>query len=94
MGLDVANTGVARGRIYLAKQQGEPIPPGWAMDAYGAPTTDPQEAISGIILPMAQPKGYAIAVIMDMLSGVSTGSGFGTRVHGPTRQNKGVKPDN
>jgi LDH2 family malate/lactate/ureidoglycolate dehydrogenase len=83
MVLDIANTGVARGKIYLAKQKGLPIPEGWAISAAGAPTTDPAEAIDGIILPMAQHKGYAIAVIMDMLSGVLTGSAFGTGVHGP-----------
>lgn len=83
MVLDIANTGVARGKIYLARQRGERIPDGWAMDADGAPTTDAEKAISGIILPMAQHKGYAIAVMMDMLSGVLTGSGFGTQVQGP-----------
>jgi LDH2 family malate/lactate/ureidoglycolate dehydrogenase len=83
MVLDIANTGVARGKIYLAKQKGLPIPDGWALNAAGAPTNDPQEAIDGIILPMAQHKGYAIAVIMDMLSGVLTGSQFGTGVAGP-----------
>jgi len=83
MVLDVANTGVARGKIYLAKQKGLPIPEGWAINASGAPTTDPTEAIEGIILPMAQHKGYAIAVMMDMLSGVLTGSAFGSAVHGP-----------
>lgn len=83
MVLDIANTGVARGKIYLAKQKGLPIPEGWAINAAGAPTTDPAEAIDGIILPMAQHKGYAIAVMMDMLSGVLTGSGFGTGVFGP-----------
>ena len=81
--LDIANTGVARGKIYLAKQRGETIPNGWALDADGAPTTDPQAAIDGIILPMAAHKGYAISVMMDMLSGVLTGSGFGTQVSGP-----------
>jgi len=83
MVLDIANTGVARGKIYLAKQKGLPIPEGWAINAAGEPTTDPGEAINGIILPMAQHKGYAIAVIMDMLSGVLTGSAFGTGVFGP-----------
>ena len=83
MVLDIANTGVARGKIYLAKQKGLPIPEGWAISAEGAPTTDPAEAIAGIILPMAQHKGYAIAAMMDMLSGVLTGSAFGTGVHGP-----------
>lgn len=83
MVLDIANTGVARGKIYLARQKGQPIPEGWAIDGQGAPTTDPQAAIDGIILPMAQHKGYAIAAMMDMLSGVLTGSAFGTGVHGP-----------
>jgi LDH2 family malate/lactate/ureidoglycolate dehydrogenase len=83
MMLDVANTGVARGKIYLARQKGERIPEGWALDASGAPTTDPQAAIDGIVLPMAQHKGYAIALMMDVLSGVLTGSGFGSNVHGP-----------
>lgn len=83
MVLDIANTSVARGKIYLAKQRGEGIPEGWAINAAGAPTTDPLEAIDGVILPMAGHKGYAIAVIMDMLSGVLTRSGFGSQIHGP-----------
>ncbi|MBE7197792.1 MAG: Ldh family oxidoreductase, partial [Parafilimonas terrae] len=83
MALDIANTGVARGKVYLAKQKGLPIPDGWALDAEGRPTTDPAAAIDGIILPMAQHKGYAIALMMDMLSGVLTGSAFGSRVTGP-----------
>ena len=83
MVLDIANTGVARGKVYLARQQGLPIPEGWAINAAGVATTDRSEAIEGIILPMAQHKGYAIAVMMDMLSGVLTGSAFGTGVHGP-----------
>ena len=83
MVLDVANTGVARGKIYLARQKGQAIPEGWAIDAAGAPTTDAQAAIDGIILPMAGHKGYAIAAMMDMLSGVLTGSAFGSGVAGP-----------
>jgi LDH2 family malate/lactate/ureidoglycolate dehydrogenase len=83
MVLDIANTGVARGKIYLARQKGVPIPEGWAINAAGAPTIDPAEAIDGIILPMAQHKGYAIAVMMDMLSGVLSGSAFGAAVHCP-----------
>jgi LDH2 family malate/lactate/ureidoglycolate dehydrogenase len=83
MALDIANTGVARGKIYLARQKGQPIPEGWAINAAGAPTVDPTEAIDGVILPMAQHKGYAIAVMMDMLSGVLSGSAFGAGVHGP-----------
>ncbi len=83
MALDIANTGVARGKIYLARQKGLPIPEGWAIGPDGAPTTDPSAAIDGIILPMAQHKGFAISVIMDMLSGVLTGSAFAAGVSGP-----------
>jgi LDH2 family malate/lactate/ureidoglycolate dehydrogenase len=79
----MANTGVARGKIYLARQKRQPIPPGWAIDSDGAPTTDPQAAIDGIILPMAEHKGYAIAMMVDVLSGVLTGSGFLSAVHSP-----------
>ena len=81
--LDIANTAVARGKIYLARQRGEPIPQGWALDAEGVPTTDPVAAIDGIIQPMAGHKGYAISVVMDMLSGVLSGSGVGPEVAGP-----------
>jgi LDH2 family malate/lactate/ureidoglycolate dehydrogenase len=88
MVLDIANTAVARGKIYLARQRGEPIPPGWAIDAEGEPTTDPAAALAGIIQPMAGHKGYAISVVMDMLSGVLTGSEFGPGVAGPYQPDK------
>ena len=81
--VDMANTGVARGKIYLARNKRLPIPLGWAINNAGEPTTDPQEAIDGIILPMAEHKGYAIAAMVDVLSGVLTGSGFLSAVHSP-----------
>src|SRR3954452_15727875 len=81
--VDIANTAVARGKIYLAKSRGEPIPETWALTADGAPTTDPAEGVLGVILPMAGHKGYAISFLMDVLSGALTGSGVGTDVHGP-----------
>src|SRR5688572_9164252 len=81
--VDIAATGVARGKIYLARNRNLPIPLGWAINKAGEPTTDPQEAIDGIILPMAEHKGYAMATMVDMLSGVLTGSGFLSDVHSP-----------
>jgi LDH2 family malate/lactate/ureidoglycolate dehydrogenase len=81
--LDISNGNVARGKIYAARERGTPIPVGWAIDADGAPTTDPAAALSGLLLPMAGHKGYAIAFMMDVLSGVLTGSAFGTGVSGP-----------
>jgi LDH2 family malate/lactate/ureidoglycolate dehydrogenase len=86
--MDMANTGVARGKIYLARQRHEQIPIGWALTAEGEPTTDPQAAIDGIILPMAGHKGYAIASMVDILSGVLSGSSFLSAVNGPYKTDK------
>ncbi len=90
--MDIANTAAARGKIYLARQNKTTIPPGWALNADGQPTNDAQEAIDGVILPMAGHKGYAISFMMDVLSGVLTGSAFGSRVGGPyqTEQRSGA----
>ncbi|WP_417563490.1 Ldh family oxidoreductase [Microbacterium sp.] len=82
--LDIANTGVARGKIYAAAEKDAPIPEGWALDAAGHPTTDPHAALDGgVVLPMASHKGYAISFMMDVFSGVLTGSSFGLDVGGP-----------
>ena len=83
MMLDFANTAVARGKLYAAQARGDAIPPGWAIDAEGNATTDPAQGIAGNILPMAGHKGYAQAIIMDVLSGILSGSAFGTSVVGP-----------
>jgi LDH2 family malate/lactate/ureidoglycolate dehydrogenase len=81
--VDIANALVARGKVYAALARDEPIPEGWALDAEGAPTTHPTAALEGTVLPMAGHKGYAISFMMDVLSGVLTGSSFGTGVSGP-----------
>lgn len=75
--VDMATSVAARGYILLAAAKGEPIPPGWAQDKRGRPTTDAQEALEGTVLPMAGHKGYALALMIDVLSGVLTGAGFG-----------------
>jgi len=81
--MDIANVNAARGKIYAARERGAAIPEGWALDAKGRPTTDPAAAIDGVILPMGGHKGYAISFMMDVLSGVLTGSSFATGVSGP-----------
>lgn len=81
--MDIANTAVARGKIYLAAERGQDIPPSWAADENGVPTTNAQQAIHGLILPMAGHKGYVISFMMDVLAGVLTGSHFGSNVAGP-----------
>lgn len=81
--MDMANTAVARGKIYLAAERGKDIPAGWAANERGVPTTDAKEAIHGLILPMAGHKGYVISFMMDVLAGVLTGSRFGSDIAGP-----------
>jgi LDH2 family malate/lactate/ureidoglycolate dehydrogenase len=49
----------------------------------GRPTTDPAAAIEGFILPMAGHKGYVFGVMIDILSGVLSGSSFLDQVRGP-----------
>lgn len=81
--MDIANTAVARGKIYLARERGQSIPEGWAADSMGVPTTDADAAIDGLILPMGGHKGYVISFMLDILAGVLTGSSYGTDVAGP-----------
>lgn len=79
--LDMATSVVARGKIIVAARKGEPIPAGWAIDKDGNPTTDAQAALDGSVLPLGGPKGYAISMFIDILSGVLTGAGYGKYVN-------------
>ncbi len=78
--LDMASSVVARGKIRFAASQDQPIPPGWALNADGQPTEDPHEAIKGTLLPIGGPKGYGLALIVDVLSGVLTGAAYGPNI--------------
>jgi LDH2 family malate/lactate/ureidoglycolate dehydrogenase len=77
---DMACTEAARGKIKLALQEGRKIPEGWALDAHGNTTTDPAEAMKGVILPAARHKGFGLSVVVDVLCGVLSGSLFSTLV--------------
>lgn len=76
--LDMATSAVAMGRVLLARSSDEPIPQGWAVDAEGRPTTDPHEAVA--LVPLGGPKGFGLAVFIDLLSALLTGGPFGTDV--------------
>jgi (2R)-3-sulfolactate dehydrogenase (NADP+) len=75
--VDMALTEVARGRIMLAAKEGRPIPEGWALDAEGRPTTDPQAALSGAMLAMGGTKGALLAMVVELLCCALTGAAFG-----------------
>ena len=78
--LDMAMSVSSRGRIRMMGERGEKIPEGWAIDKNGQPTTDPLEALKGFVLPVGLFKGYGLAVAMDILSGVVTGSAYSNDV--------------
>ncbi len=71
---DMATSVVARGKIRQAAREGKAIPADWALDADGNPTTDPAVALKGTLLPMAGPKGSALALAVDIMSGILAGA--------------------
>ncbi len=75
--IDLSLSKVARGRIMVAAQKGEPIPRGWALDETGEPTTDAQRALRGVMLPIGDAKGYALVLMVEILAAALTGSNFG-----------------
>lgn len=77
--IDMALTQVARGNIMTAKQRGESIPEGWAMDREGNPTTDPEVALTrGVLLPVGGAKGAALGLMVEILSAALTASALST----------------
>lgn len=69
--LDMASGTAAHGKISLAKMAGELLPAGFFMTREGVDTRDPEQA--AIVLPAAGPKGYGLALVMDILAGVMLG---------------------
>jgi (2R)-3-sulfolactate dehydrogenase (NADP+) len=79
--LDLSLSEVARGKIMIAAQKGEPIPIGWALDKHGKPTTDANAAIDGMMLPFGSAsggtKGALLAMMVELLVVALTGAHFG-----------------
>lgn len=71
---DMAASGVARGNVLAAKREGRPLPEGWAIDEQGRPTTDPEAALRGAMLPMAGHKGIGLAMMVECLAGSLAGA--------------------
>lgn len=78
--LDMSASVVARGKIRRAQRLKDEIPIGWALNEKGEPTTEPGAALKGTLLPIGGPKGYGLALIIDVLAGMISGSKYGKHV--------------
>ena len=79
--VDMSSSVVARGNIINAAREGEPIPEDWATDEEGKATTDAEAALKGAVLPLGGAKGYALALAVEVMSGVLSGAAFGSQVN-------------
>jgi LDH2 family malate/lactate/ureidoglycolate dehydrogenase len=75
--LDMANSTSGKGMVRWFQKAELPIPDDWALSADGQRTTDPAVAMLGTLFPLGGPKGYAMAVVVDALTGVLSGAAFG-----------------
>ncbi len=74
--LDMATSMIAMGKVRVAMNKGEDVPPGTLIDSKGAPTNDPKTMFNapiGAILAFGEHKGYGLAVIAELLAGAFTG---------------------
>ncbi len=75
--LDMSTSVVSRGKIEESLRKGEKIPFGWAVDNEGNHTDDPEKALEGALLPLGGAKGYGMSIVIDIISGLLTGSSYG-----------------
>ena len=75
--IDLSLSKAARGKVILAAKEGRQIPEGWALDKQGNPTTDPNAALEGTMVPMGDAKGAALALMVEILAAAVTGANFG-----------------
>jgi LDH2 family malate/lactate/ureidoglycolate dehydrogenase len=77
MTFDIATSAAAAGKVGKALRRGEPIPPGWVIDADGNPITDAARAAGSTFLPFGEHKGYGIAMLVELLTGALAGAQCG-----------------
>jgi (2R)-3-sulfolactate dehydrogenase (NADP+) len=75
--IDLALSVVARSKIVSAQKAQQPIPPEWATDAAGKPTSDPAAALAGALAPVGGAKGASLALMVEVLCGALAGGLYG-----------------
>ena len=78
--LDMATSEAAMGKIRMAEKANEAIPPTWAVTAQGVPTTNPSEAIAGMLLPSGGAKGFGLSFLIDLMCGLLSQGATGSQV--------------
>ena len=78
--LDMATSEAAMGKIRMAEKAKEPIPSTWAVTEHGLPTTNPTEAIAGMLLPSGGAKGFGLSFLIDLLCGLLSQGASGSQV--------------
>ncbi|MBZ9571418.1 Ldh family oxidoreductase [Methanobrevibacter sp. TMH8] len=86
--VDMATSASARGKLLEAQRKGEKIPENVALDSEGNPTTDPTEALKGSILPFGAHKGYALAFMIELMTGPLVNAACGIGVTGTANHSK------
>lgn len=94
--MDFSTSATSRGKIEVCNREGRPLDPRWAVDEKGETSTDPSHVLhllsnrlNGGINPMAEYKGYGLAAMVELFSGILSGSAFGLDVHREKKANVG-----
>jgi (2R)-3-sulfolactate dehydrogenase (NADP+) len=90
--VDLATTAVARGTIAQYRAAGRPLEPGWAFDAEGHETIDPVAALAGMLAPLGGAKGYALALVVEALTGAVVGPNLAGDVADPLSPDDAHRP--
>ncbi|MEM9797169.1 MAG: Ldh family oxidoreductase [Pseudomonadota bacterium] len=72
--IDLSLSAVARGKVMAAKRNSTAIPEGVALDRDGNPTTDPDDALAGTMVPAGGAKGAALALMVEVMAAALTGA--------------------
>jgi amino acid adenylation domain-containing protein len=91
--LDASMSVTAKGKVAKHLEEGRPLPHGWILDSAGRPSVDPADLVAGLGIPIGGHKGYGLALVMEALSGVLTGAGFGSEHSRARLRQNGVPPD-
>ncbi|MGC9368064.1 MAG: Ldh family oxidoreductase [Paracoccaceae bacterium] len=78
--LDMSTAGLAGSTVRAYQRDGLDLPEGLVVDDEGRPVTDPETAMKGTLLPASGPKGFGLALMVEVLSGVLTGAGIASQV--------------